>query len=103
MTHTTDDNIRSILKKKLLNHHEIDSLEFGEIKEWATLTNTAACSLIRYSILDPLTFHFSPEQAVKDDMKFLAESPYLASKDTPIKLHGFIYDIKTGELEKVQE
>jgi carbonic anhydrase len=55
------------------------------------------------SILYSLTFEFSPEQAVRDDMKFLAESPYLASKDTPIKLHGFIYDIKTGELEKVQD
>lgn len=43
----------------------------------------------------------SLEQAVKDDMKYLAESPYLASKETPVKLHGFLYDIKTGACQKI--
>jgi hypothetical protein len=35
-------------------------------------------------------------------MKFFAESPYLASKATPPKLHGFLYDIKTGECQKIE-
>lgn len=67
----------------------------------STLINTATSSLCL--IFDPLTCHYSLEQAVKDDMKYLTESPYLASKDTPIKLHGFIYNIKSGELKKVEE
>lgn len=52
----------------------------------AHLANAVSCSL---------------EQAVKDDMKYLAESPYLASKETPVKLHGFLYDIKTGACQKI--
>jgi carbonic anhydrase len=48
------------------------------------------------------TNYSSLEQSVKDDMKYLAESPYLASKDTPLKLHGFIFDITTGECQRIQ-
>ena len=34
-------------------------------------------------------------------MNFLTESPYLASKEAPPKVHGFLYDIRTGECQKV--
>jgi carbonic anhydrase len=75
-------------------------MKFGEISEYGThplpwptsmssaqLAHTVSCSL---------------EQAVKDDVKFLAESPYLASKKTPAKLHGFLYDIKTGACQRIE-
>ena len=33
MTHTTDERIRGMLKKRLPENQEIEYMEFGEIKE----------------------------------------------------------------------
>ena len=40
------------------------------------------------------------EQSLKDDVAFLKNSPFLRS-ELKGKIHGFLYDIKTGELKKV--
>ena len=40
------------------------------------------------------------EQSVKDDVAFLENSPFLRS-ELKGKVHGFLYDIKTGELKDV--
>ena len=41
---------------------------------------------------------FSLEEAVQTDVKFLKSSPYFKES---LKVHGYIFDIKTGSLQTV--
>jgi len=43
---------------------------------------------------------FSLEETVKTDVKFLKSSPYFREE---LKVHGYIFDIKTGLLQTVVE
>ncbi|KEF60948.1 uncharacterized protein A1O9_02512 [Exophiala aquamarina CBS 119918] len=73
MTHLTNAGIRESLKSKGLGDDKVDSTEFGEIKNL--------------------------EQSVRDDLKFLESSPYIAKS---IKLHGYVHDmLDSGRLIRV--
>lgn len=44
---------------------------------------------------------FSIEQSIKDDLAVLKASPYIR-KELAEHSFGFLYDIKTGELKRVE-
>ena len=51
-----------------------------------------------------LTWNLYPvsvEQSVKDDVEFFRSSP-LVRRELAERTHGFVFDIKTGELKSVQ-
>ncbi|KAK5061232.1 hypothetical protein LTR84_007774 [Exophiala bonariae] len=73
MTHLTNAAIRESLKSRGLGDDKVDTFEFGEIRDL--------------------------EQSVRDDLKFLESSPYIAKS---IKLHGYVHDmLDSGRLVKV--
>ncbi|MCJ1244986.1 hypothetical protein MMC30_002187 [Trapelia coarctata] len=75
LTHITDEELRKAVKGKVpRKESEIDNMKFGEI---ANL-----------------------EEAVQTDVKFLKSSPYLKEE---LKVHGYIFDLKTGLLQTVVE
>ncbi|KAE8442446.1 hypothetical protein EG329_003347 [Mollisiaceae sp. DMI_Dod_QoI] len=75
-THFTDDMIRTSLKNRLPNHEEIDKMAFGAVSDL--------------------------EQSIRDDLAILKASP-LMRKELLDRSVGFIYDIKTGKLNPVEE
>ncbi|KAH8807818.1 carbonic anhydrase [Xylogone sp. PMI_703] len=73
-TYFTNEDIRKVHKERLPNHTEIDSMEFGVIKDVA--------------------------QSVRDDLELLKTSPYIP-KALADRAVGYVYDIKTGLLSPV--
>ncbi|MCJ1379712.1 hypothetical protein MMC17_002814 [Xylographa soralifera] len=70
-SHLTNAGMRAGLKAKVLGHDaEVDNMEFGEISSGF-------------------------DQSLKEDVAFLKANPFI-KKD--MKIHGYLWDIKTGEL-----
>ncbi|KAH8670129.1 carbonic anhydrase [Tricladium varicosporioides] len=73
-SHFTNDIIRQKMKERLPTHREVDSIDFGGFKDL--------------------------EQSVKDDLNILRSSP-LVRKGLADKAVGYVFDIKTGALTRV--
>ncbi|KAL7811200.1 carbonic anhydrase [Trichoderma aethiopicum] len=75
LTHLRNDYLhRSLTEKVPKNAEEIAGMDFGEILDL--------------------------EASVVEDMKILKDSPYLRED---LKVYGYVYDIKTGNLEEVKQ
>ncbi|CAG8971899.1 hypothetical protein HYALB_00007815 [Hymenoscyphus albidus] len=75
--HFTDAIIREKLMERLPQQQEIDTMEFGSIKD------------------------IGLEQSVMEDLKMLRENP-LMRKDLAQGATGYIFDVKTGVLSPVE-
>lgn len=56
-------------------------------------------NVIEFPANDPISS--STEDGVRDDLKFLKESPMMR-KELSEHLHGFLYDIKTGKVQEIK-
>ncbi|MCJ1227861.1 hypothetical protein MMC12_004520 [Toensbergia leucococca] len=75
-THFKDAQILAKLKERCPDSKDIDSMTFGMINDL--------------------------EQSVKDDLAILKGSPFIR-KELASRSRGFIYDLKTGLLSRVEE
>ncbi|CAG8958311.1 hypothetical protein HYFRA_00000666 [Hymenoscyphus fraxineus] len=92
--HFTDAIIREKLIERLPHQQEIDTMEFGSIKE-CVIPSTFKPQFTDSDISIGL------EQSVMEDLKMLRENP-LVRKDLAQGATGYIFDIKTGVLSPVE-
>lgn len=89
MTHVSDEDVRTQLRKMAPSRiHEINDIEFGEIKKYAPI----CLSNLRQRLT--LTHFISMEKSVRDDINIVKSSPYLRITD----VHGYVLDLEHGTL-----
>jgi carbonic anhydrase len=97
------DALRSlVISQRLLGTREVAIVKHTECG-MLTFTNADLYEKVRQELgADASEIDFLPisslEEAVRDDIRFLASSPLIA-KDTVAR--GFIYDVKTGHMSEV--
>jgi len=87
------------LKERAPGHDkEIDGMTFGEITEYVDIC--AHCERTTGAELTA-TVLYSLEESVKQNIKFVKESPYIR-KELRESAQGFLFDIKTGKVNKIE-
>jgi len=99
----SDDAVRSlIISQRLLGTKEVLVIHHTDCG-MLTFTNEQLRDKLKAETgADASNIDFLPfpdlEQSVRDDVKRIQDSPFV---DKDIKVTGFIYDVKTGRLQKV--
>jgi carbonic anhydrase len=100
---------RDALRSLVISQRQLETREVAIVKHtecgMLMFTNADLYEQVRQQLgVDAGDIDFLPfaslEEAVRDDIRFLASSPLIA-KDTVAR--GFIYDVRTGHMSEVEQ